>query len=338
VSLTIGSVYGGVGSTLIGPVENGFEPQYIVDPRTAYLVKETIEYNWPGLKYSPDLDAFQNEKIDLLVAQPKCSDYSLLNRTKTRDDLYRVDPYQVEYVKFLQQVNKRKPEFFILENLPRIREFLFFPHNGNTFYAAVEVERGKPRTIEAVVELPNYKILQFDINAVNFGIPQFRRRLFIIGHLKKYNFIYEPPVLEEKDYKTVRQAFQGLHNGMLNYSGDRELTEKMASKIVRCLPGQKTPNKERRLEFDKPSPTIVSSSIRHIHPVKHRYLRKIECSRLMSYPDSFKFFGSENQCLDQIGRAICPPINLHISTVIKKSLLKYHQSSQINNILDGIML
>jgi len=335
MNLKIGAIYGGIGSTLIGPVKEGFTPAFIIDPRKGYLVKETIEHNWPGLDFSPDREDFKNEKVDLLVGQPKCSEYSLLNRNRTRDDLYRINPYEVEYVKFLQDVKQRRPEFFILENLPRIRDFLFFPENSSTFYAATEINGNKIRSIEPVVDLSDYKIRQYDINAVNFGVPQLRRRLFIIGYLEKYSFNFTPPIIDSKDYMTVEEALEGVKKGMANHD-EGVLTEKQAQKIVRVNPGEKSPNKERRLRWDHPSPTIVSSSIRHIHPRWHRYLSARECARLMGYPDKFIFFGSTNQQLDQIGRAICPEINRLFSSFIIKSIINHNQKSRIESLM-GVM-
>jgi len=355
--LSVAGIYSGIGSTMIGFIQNGFKPLWITDPRHGYLNINTIKRNYGNLKNDNKISAFSRSKDRplVIVGQPACRQYSLLNRGMTREKIYKIDPDEVEYVKFLKQINQRQPEFFVLENLWRIRDFLFFPedHGNGTFYAATSVRSdGKVAEVAPWVHLNNYTVHHYPINSAQYGLPQSRRRLFIIGHKKCYDdfFEYEPPNPDweiKQDFKTVREAIGDLikptniqTDSPINIPNHitQPLTPRQENLVVKTRPGTKNSAKEVKLEWDRYSPTIVSASIRHIHPYNLRYLTPHECALLMGYPNDFVFEGSINQTLDQIGKAITPPINKHIAAAIKRIYRRAQGKSKLSNVFNNISM
>lgn len=80
-----------------------------------------------------------------------------------------------------------------------------------------------------------------------------------------------------------------------------------------------------RLEWDKPAGTVVAgidkiTCGRFLHPEDHRLLTPRECARIQSFPDSFKFIGSNVSQYYMIGNAVPPKFSEVLAKIIKKCL------------------
>ena len=84
---------------------------------------------------------------------------------------------------------------------------------------------------------------------------------------------------------------------------------------IKKIEGDGTPSEKRggspsglkRLIYDEPSLTITGSATSEfIHPTQNRMLTVRECARIQTFPDYFRFFGSDSQQMQQIGNAIPP--------------------------------
>lgn len=77
------------------------------------------------------------------------------------------------------------------------------------------------------------------------------------------------------------------------------------------MPSEKrggAPSGLKRLVYSEPSLTITSAALSEfVHPIQNRNLTLRECARIQTFPDSFKFCGTEAQKILQIGNAI-PPV------------------------------
>lgn len=87
----------------------------------------------------------------------------------------------------------------------------------------------------------------------------------------------------------------------------------------------------RRLDYDQPSPTLVTSPVQKAtmfcHPTKHRPLSVREYARIQQFPDDWKIEGQVSECYRQIGNAV--PIGL--GRAIGQTLLAIaNKNSQIN--------
>ncbi|WP_313232600.1 DNA cytosine methyltransferase [Tissierella praeacuta] len=138
-------------------------------------------------------------KIDIIIGGPPCQGFSQKGSRKTINDernfLFR---YFYNVVEFL------KPKYFLMENVPNI----LTTENGLFINEIENLFKGIDYEI-------NYKVL----NAANFGVPQHRRRAFIIGKYKSL-----PPKLPEgtNDFVTAEEAI-----GDLEYLNSGEGKEKM---------------------------------------------------------------------------------------------------------------
>lgn len=141
-----------------------------------YNIKEENWYNdvkeINGNKY--------REKIDLLVGGSPCQSFSMVGKRKGFDDTRGTLFYE-----FARIIKESQPKVFIFENV----KGLINHDNGNTF-----------ETIKATFDELGYKYFYQVLNAKDYGIPQHRERIYVVGFKdKKTNFEFPEPI--ELEYK-----------------------------------------------------------------------------------------------------------------------------------------
>lgn len=127
----------------------------------------------------------KNQSVDIIIGGPPCPTFSTIGHAKIQSvrkpkgkDITE-DHRNVLFLDFLKYVGYFKPKMFVMENVP---QFLT-KYKGETFKAVKQI-------IET--ELNNYEIVESVeiLNSVNYGVPQTRRRMILVGQLKGYNFSY----------------------------------------------------------------------------------------------------------------------------------------------------
>ena len=114
-------------------------------------------------------------KIDLFVGGSPCQSFSMVGKRKGLDD----DRGNL-FFEFARLVDEIKPKLFIFENV----KGLLSHNSGKTF-----------ETIEKRIKALGYKFYDKKIlNAKDYGIPQNRERLFVVGFLEKQNFKFPEPI------------------------------------------------------------------------------------------------------------------------------------------------
>lgn len=329
-----GLIYSGCGSAGMGAERAGFEIKFLCDDRS-FIVPATWEYNFKNAKHSRDIKAFRQTKVDLLIGSPPCSRYSLLNRTRTRMDLYATNPAEVEYTAFLNEINIRQPKFFILENLVRIKSFLFFTSNPDdpTFYVHFLNRAENQMQTKPVLTLPGYRTYQYVLNTSDFGLAQVRKRLFIIGAKKEYPWSYNPPQIKEPVW--LNTAIRDIKDDAPNHQ-KTWLTEE-GKKLWRKLKyGERTDanRKIRKMAPKQPCATIIGSSLQYLCYYEPRYLTPRECCRIHGFFDDFILSGSTRQQLNQVGKSIAPPIAESLSRYIFKTIQIIDQSKALDQLLE----
>ena len=313
-------VFGGVGGALLGAKWAGYDIGFNVEPRPFYN-EETFKHNFPGAKSYTYLDMYEewaDKPINLLIGSPDCKQFSNLGtKRKDRGRLHELEPSSFDYVKFLMAVYALNPSCFILENVPNVLKTFWFEDNSLMF-------KGREQPI---LSLPHYNIQTIILNAKEFGVPQSRKRAFIIG-----SRLFQPAFNHEKLLKT---DFISLHN---RYNRGAVLGDVLT--IRDGVPNNKKPNhslKRRqgfaklrigqsyygtqnnlRLDPEKHAGTIASHCSRFVHPYKSRVLTVRENAKIMGFPDHFKFYGRETGQLDQVGKSIVPHVSMAIAYYLKR--------------------
>jgi len=175
-----------------------------------------------------------------------------------------------------------------------------------------------------------------------YGIPQTRHRIIIVGIDKSFNLKFKVPAPTTRtNYITAKQALEDPP--IPANAPNQELTAQSSTVIERLKhiqPGENVWNADlpenlklnvkgaklshiyRRLDPDKPSYTITGSGgggTHCYHWHEHRSLTNRERARLQTFPDRFIFYGKKESVRKQIGMAVPPKMSKIIFTAILKT-------------------
>ena len=162
---------------------------------------DTFNYNHKNAKaldidlskddFVDNINKFITCDIDIVIGGPPCQGFSLTG-PRNLDD-----PRNKLYMAMYQTVLNYRPKAFLIENVPGLSTL----YNG-------QVKNGIIRTFADIGYNLNTKILL----AADYGVPQFRKRFFIIGIRSDYGltFHFPPPVLSRQKYVTCHEAIGDL--------------------------------------------------------------------------------------------------------------------------------
>ena len=241
---------------------------------------------------------------DVIVGGFPCQSFSTVNPTK--------DPFDERanlYKQMVRVVKDKQPQIFIAEN---VKGFMTL-HKGKIFERVIHAFEGAGYT--------TYSRL---LNAADYGVPQRRERVIIIG--------IRNDLAEKSAYKwpkeTNRDDWVPLSAAVPELAIDNEKYY-FSERAVQGMKNAKN-NMKRGLyqDLNKPCLTITShlakvslnsrDPVLLVDPDKELYRRFTprEAARIQSFPDEYVFAGSEADAYRQIGNAIPPVMFWHIMTSI----------------------
>jgi DNA (cytosine-5)-methyltransferase 1 len=287
-------LFAGAGGLALGLEAAGFSTRALVEI-DQYCCK-TLRHNAP--KYFPDAKIFhrditkldvqkvlksirmEKEQIDLIAGGPPCQSFTIAKIPKGGRSLD--DPRDNLFLHFVRFVKEIRPKVFLMENVPG----LLNKAHGEVF----------GRVLDAFESL-EYKLNHDVLNAADYGVPQIRKRLFILGSRDgrvlgfpkhthaRTNFLGLPL------YVTIRQAFSKLSPDMPNQERPRH-TKKKIEKLASLQPGSSWKHWRFRDSLDKPS-RCVTGHCRDdwTHPAEPRTGTVRELATLQSFPTDYVFEG-----------------------------------------------
>ncbi|MDG1004739.1 MAG: DNA (cytosine-5-)-methyltransferase, partial [Emcibacteraceae bacterium] len=257
--------------------------------------------------------------VDGLMFGFPCNDFSLVGEKKGFDGEF--GPLYSYGVKILKK--KRKPSWFIAENVGGITS----ANKGNAFSKILKD-----------LQDSGYRITAHKYKLEEYGIPQARHRVIIVGFRNDLKKEFKVPAPSKKT-KTAEEALHGIPEDALN----NELTRQSATVIERLSyikPGENCWNAKgiperlklnvprtqlshiyKKINPKKPSYTVTGSGgggTHMYHWAENRALTNRERARLQTFPDWFEFHGSKESVRKQIGMAI--PVDA--ARIIVEAVLK----------------
>ena len=137
-----------------------------------------------------------NKKIDIIIGGPPCQAYSLIGRAASKSKMVG-DTRKYLYKQYLKFLEKYQPKLFVFEN---VRGMLSSKdENGNNIFEKIVAE------MKELGYSVDYKLL----DAKDFGVPQSRKRVIIIGWKNNLNFKY-PNFEKIKNNITINELFSDL--------------------------------------------------------------------------------------------------------------------------------
>jgi|LAHS01.1.fsa_nt_gb DNA (cytosine-5)-methyltransferase 1 len=264
-------------------------------------------------------------KVDLFVGGSPCQSFSAVGFQKGLEDARGTLFYE-----FARLVNEIKPNVFIYEN---VRNMLNHDH-GNTW-----------EIIQGVFDSLGYDLDVEILNAVDFGIPQKRNRLFVLGVKKELGIKPVLPLKKEgasqytmQDFLINNCAFGNFtHNALgeiqiKKSSGPVDDRYFLSDAVKRYVLKDGTKNWHQRGGTDLPIARTLLKTMGNCHRSgvdnyvtqdgQLRMLTERECHRLMGYTDDYKIPVSIAQAYKQAGNSIVVDVMMTIiQSLIKEGLL-----------------
>jgi DNA (cytosine-5)-methyltransferase 1 len=266
-----------------------------------------------------------SKKIDGFAYGFPCNDFSLVGEHKGINGVF--GPL---YSYGLPILDKFNPKFFIAENVGGIRS----ANEGKTLLKILSdlSKAGKN----------GYNITPHLYKFEEYGVPQARHRVILVGIRKDLKLIFKPPAPTIEKFITCREAIEkppikpSAHNHELTKQhprvvarlkcikpGENAWTANLPPSLRLNVLGAQISQIYKRLDPKKPAYTITGSGGggTHVyHWAEHRALTNRERARLQTFPDDFIFEGSKEAVRRQIGMAVPPVGAAVLFTAIVKTL------------------
>lgn len=323
--LTYIDLFSGAGGLSLGFDKAGFENTLAIEYDEK--IATTYKKNFPTHNLLVgDIKSISNERfsnildgteVDVVIGGPPCQGFSMAGKVgRTFVD----DPRNKLFKEFVRVVDLVNPKIFMMENVARMAT-----HNHG-------------KTIEEVIQefsKLGYKVQWKVLQTRNYGIPQSRQRMIMIG--TKNDMFFQYPKVENKMI-SVKEAIADLpklrsgessnipnHNAM-NHS------EQMLAKMAyvpdggnrMAIPDNLRPKsgdarKYIRYNSNKPAVTVTGDNRKIFHYNQNRALTARELARLQTFPDDFIFYGTSGSIQQQIGNAVPPRLAWKIANSIRES-------------------
>lgn len=278
-----------------------FEIVYAID-NDKYAV-ETYNANFEHPAVCEDItkvDFANVPDVDMMIGGFPCQSFSTVNPTKDTNDA-RANLYK-EIVRFLQE---KQPKYFICENVKGL----------------LTLQKGAiiQKIVKEFTEC-GYNIQYKLIKAVEYGIPQRRERVIIIGIRKDIDlsYLFPNPIctednavplckvidkldIEEQKYYFSQKAVQGVKNAKNNMK--RGLWQDLNAPCLTLT------SHLAKVSMNSRDPILLVDADKELY----RRFTPREAARIQSFPDTFKLHPSEAKSYKQIGNAIPPVMMWYIA-------------------------
>lgn len=315
-------LFSGAGGFLLGFEKEGFN--IILSTDFDEDCEKVHKINRPNIPFvRADIRTLSNEKIDellngqtvdVLIGGPPCQGFSTIGNRVSSDPERRTkyDPRNDLFREYIRILNHLQPKVFVMENVKGIKT-----RDGGTIFE--EIQRQFKET--------GYDFNCITLNAADYGVPQYRERVFFYG--TRIGVDFEAPIPTHGEnrnpYNIVLDAIGDLANKGEEVSNHVPLKhgEKNIRRYQLIPEGGRLPENDlpadlyrknfgntfKRLDRNKPSLTMVPGhNAFPIHPWLDRSLTVREAARIQTFPDDYIFSGRRDKQCMQVGNAV--PVQL----------------------------
>lgn len=354
------SFFAGAGGMDLGLHRAGFNVLMSIEIEELYC--ETLKINNPSFNVlNGDIKDFNklniynrlglksNDELDLIFGGSPCQSFSTAGKRQAF-----ADSRGEAMLEFADIVSELQPKTFLLENvkglLSAALEHRPLDERGPEFPPLKPSEMKGSAFNYLLSRFKNYSIEFKLINSAEYGVPQKRERVFIIGVRNDLNKVFKFPETTHdkkgengkkkfKAFSDVMKQLEGIEHRYSKYSEARLKYMKMIPKGGGCwrdLPenlikeamggayssgGGKT-GYFRRIKVNEPSPTLLTSPIQKStnlgHPYEDRPLSIEEYLEIQGFPKEYRVLGSIEKQYVQIGNAV--PIK--VAEILGRELIR----------------
>lgn len=242
---------------------------------------------------------------DIIIGGFPCQGFSVANMKR-----YAADERNALYKQLIRVIEAKRPKFFLAENVKGIKTL----EHGKVF-----------QMILNDFSSMGYKVISNTLNAADYGVPQKRLRVIIVGVRNDVDFKYEFPDPTNSE------------------SGDRGLPPWVSvAEAMAPIPDPDLPNSlpnhdyskyklqfngylgHRALNPEKPAPTVTARGddkggvVVLPHPNGLRRMSCRELAAVQSFPLDFAFCGNRSSVYRQIGNAVPPLLGYAVANVFNQ--------------------
>ncbi len=319
-------LFSGAGGLHIGFEKAGFDIELCIDNND--LVERTHRRNFPNIPMinrdiknvsSDEIRTYlKNGEVDVIIGGPPCQGFSTIGKRVSSDPEKRAkhDPRNELVLTYAKLIRELRPKFILMENVKGILTL------QDGAYLANVIKQLREAGYEVAYKL---------INMADYGVPEIRERVIIIG-----NRVGMPVEFPKPDHSDNPNDGLPMWNNCWDVIKDLEScgdipefnhvalkhTEKNIERYKLIPEGGRLPedslppelyrknfgNTYKRLSRNRPALTMVPGNDAFpIHPTLHRSLTVREAARIQTFPDSIIFEGNRRQQGHQVGNAV-PPV------------------------------
>jgi DNA (cytosine-5)-methyltransferase 1 len=329
------SLFTGAGGLDLGFHQAGFQTVWANEYDKS--IWKTFEHNFPEIKLDKRsiVNIPANEVPDSLgiIGGPPCQSWSEAGARRGIKD--KRGQLFYDYIRILKE---KEPLFFLAENVSGI----LLPKHKEAF-----------QNILNEFESLNYNVTYFLLNANDFGVPQDRKRVIIVGYHKKLNKTFSPPktispkpVLKDAifDLRLAKPAKDKNYtngNGTLSapnheYMNGGFSTIYMSRNRVRSW-GEpsftiQAGGRHAPIHPQAPKMKFIEQNKRIFIPGKEHLYRRLsvrECARIQTFPDDFLFiYDNVADGYKMIGNAVPVEFAKQLASIIYKDISEYKNSNK----------
>ena len=309
--LKVASLFCGCGGTDVGLLgdftfldkyypSNDMEIVYAndIDDNACKLFEENFGIK-PDNRDIREVKSLELPDFDILTGGFPCQSFSIVaqnpKRLGIKDDRGKL------FFEMCRILREKQPMCFIAENVKGI--------------ISANKKEAFPLIIEEF-ENSGYDVTYSILNSVNYGVPQKRERVIIVGFRKDLNIKFEfpdMPIDAEDNYVPLEKVIETVVDEKYFFS-DRAVQGMMKKR--------ETMNKGRAQDITKPCNTVGSHlakvSLNSTDPVllvdgRYRRFTPREVARIQSFPERFSLIGTEAAQYRALGNAIPPVMFWHVA-------------------------
>jgi len=371
------SLFCGAGGMDLGFERAGYEVVWAND--IDYWAVETYKRNFPKTKVvCGDIRNIDDRDIpdcDIVIGGFPCQDFSVLGGSTRKGIMAKRGKLYKEFVRI---VKAKKPKIFVAENVKGILSankglaIKIIKHDFEHIFSLDTKKNTEEFSLEEInlwdsgslFSINNTQAYQKDYfvfidlyRFVEYGVPQFRERVLIIGIRRDIYEDKKTPFKKVEGFLKIPEMYVtsgDVLEGKIIYSvpvsevpfnNEKPKMKQKTIEMLKHIPeggNYKDLPKElavkglmsniyRRLHRNKPSPTIIANGgggTWGYHYEEPRALTNRERARLQTFPDEFVFEGPVGEVRKQIGNAVPPLGILPVALALKRYLISDYQPDE----------
>lgn len=339
--LTAIDLFSGAGGLHLGFEASGYDIKLCVDNND--IVEKTHRRNFPHIPIiKGDIrnvtsdqirDYLGKDGLDLVIGGPPCQGFSTIGRRASSDPdkRYAHDVRNELVLVYANLIKELRPKFIVMENVKGILTLDKGAYLKNVL-----------KTLHEAGYNAEYKL----INMADYGVPEIRNRVIIIGNrvglavefpapdhsdnpedgLPQWNACWpvladlvEVPDTSEFNHVALKHTPKNIERYKLIPQGGRLPEDTLSPQLYRKNFG----NTFKRLDPNRPALTMVPGNDAFpIHPTLNRSLTVREAARIQTFPDWVIFEGNRRQQGHQVGNAVPPMFSHKLGDFIKAQIEK----------------